>query len=99
MEQFAQLLGGQLGSSVDVLGQRWRVFRDPRGRRACRGQQRAAECTRAACEDKRLDVHSHRFLKQIQSAGDIGIDEVLPSVSSNMRFVEGGSVKKKVKWM
>ena len=40
-----------------------------------------------------LDACRHSLFQQIERAGDVGIDEVLPAVGADMRLVQRGGVK------
>ena len=43
--------------------------------------------------DEGLDACRHRLFQQIERAGDVGVDEILPAVGRDMRFVQGGRME------
>jgi hypothetical protein len=58
--------------------------------RRYQGIAKDAGCAR---EDKRLDARGDCLFQQIECAGDIGVDEVLPAMGGDMRFVQGGALE------
>ena len=89
VEQLAQVLRRGLGHAVDVLGNGPDVLGHPRRRRAGRRRQRPAEGAGRAREDKGADAGRGGLFQEIERARNVGIDEVLPAVRDDMRFVQG----------
>ena len=55
--------------------------------------QRVAEHAGGAGVDKGRDIFRSCFLKQVQRAGDVDVNEVLASVGRHMRLVKGCGVQ------
>ncbi len=90
MGQLAQILGGGLGDAIDVLRHRNDVFGHPGRRRAGRRHQRVAEQAGGAGVDEGVDAGRHRLFQQVERAGDVGVDEILPAVGGDMGLVQRG---------
>ena len=93
VKQLAQVLGGGLGDAIDVLGHRHHVFGDPGGGLARGRDQRVAEYAGGAGVDEGADAGRDGLLQQVERAGDVGVDEVLPAVGGDVRLVQGGGVE------
>jgi hypothetical protein len=78
VEQFTQVLSGDLRDTIDIPGYGDDVLGDPRGRRVNRRDQCAPERARRAGEHERADTGRSRFLEQIEGSRDVGVDEGLP---------------------
>src|SRR3546814_15256108 len=63
------------------------------GRRRTRGRcQGIAEYAGRGGENEGADAGIHRFFEQVQRAGDIGVDEILPAVGRDMGLMQRGRV-------
>jgi hypothetical protein len=69
------------------------VLRDPGRRLALRRHESVPKRARGAREHEGLYARRHGGFKQIQSAADIRVDEVLASVGGDMRLMECGCVQ------
>jgi len=58
-----------------------------------RRHQGIAKNAGGASVDKRLDASSDRLFQQVERAGDVGVDKILPPMGSNVRFVQGCGMK------
>jgi len=93
IEKLAQILGGRLRDTVDVLRNRSHLFRDP-GRRLAHGRPKSvAEHAGRAGKNKTLHASPDSFLKQHEGALDVRLHEVRLRVRSHMRLVERRCVK------
>jgi hypothetical protein len=79
MEQLAKILRCRLGHTIDVLGDGRDLLGHPCGRSSNRRHKGVAKNAGCAREDKRLDACRHGLFQQIERAGDVGVDEVLPA--------------------
>jgi hypothetical protein len=93
MEQLAKILRCRLGHAIDVLGNRCDLLGHPGGRSSNRRDQGVAKDAGCAREDKRLGTCRHCLLQRIKRAGDVGVDEVLPAMSGDMRLARGGRLE------
>src|SRR5688572_11836128 len=91
-EQLAQIFGRLLGHPVDVPRNRRRLLIDPGGGLAAGRSQRAAEGTGRAAVNDSGDSALQRHLEKSQRSGDVGLDECMPRVRGDVRFVERGGV-------
>src|SRR6266404_7328957 len=93
MKQLAKILRCRLGHAIDVLRNRRDLLGDPGGRSSSRQHQGVAKDAGCAREDKRPDTCRHRLFQQIERASDVGVDEVLPAMSGDMRLMQGGRME------
>ena len=93
MEQLAKIFRCRLGHAIDVLGNRRDLLGHPGGRSSNRRHQGVTKDAGCAREDKRLDTCRHRLFQQIERASDVGVDEVLPAMSGDMRLVQSGRLE------
>src|SRR6202034_576111 len=82
-----------LRHAINVLWRRPHLFGDPHCRSSGRRDQGPAEHAGGAGIDKARDAGSGCFLKQVEGAADVRIDEFLPAVGDDVRLVEGSGMK------
>ena len=93
VEQVTEVLGRDLRHAVDVLGNRGDVFGHPRGGSPGRWREGITKDARRAREDECPHPGRDRFLEEIERAGHVGVDELLPAVGGQVRLVQGGGVE------
>src|SRR5262249_48775737 len=96
VEELAKVLGRGLCYAVDVTGNGSDVLSHPCCGSSCRWCERSAEGTGRAGEDKRAHANRRRLFQEIERARDVRINKALPSVSEEMRFVQGRRMEDRV---
>ena len=91
--ELAEVLRRRLRDAVDVARDGRDVLVDPGGGLARARGERAPERARGAREDEAPHARGHRLLEQVERAGDVRVDEVLPTVRADVRLVERGGME------
>lgn len=93
VEQLAKVLGSGLGNPVDILGDGSDILSHPGRGRPGWWHKGIAEDAGRAREDERPDTRRNGLLQQVERAGDVGVDEILPLVRTDVGLVQGGGMK------
>src|SRR5262245_17321949 len=96
MEQLAKVLRRGLCHAVDVTGNGSDILGHPCRRSFGRWCERGAEGAGRAGEDEGFHADRSGFFQEIECARDVNVNEALPSVSEEMRFVQGRRMEDRV---
>jgi hypothetical protein len=88
VKQLAEILGRGFGHAINIFRDRLHILGNPGGGRPLGRNECGAESAGRTGEDEAPDACLRRFLRQIERAGDIGVDEILPGMARDMGLVQ-----------